>query len=191
MTSINELRDTDTRREHLLSILAWPLMGGVATSQGWLQLTKNNVATSSDDENLYATDWVLTCDSVKVGYVDTEEKRQWVDQWPYAAVNIAKHPMSHWEHGHFSGRLTNKLLSFQDLPEHSWWVGMRKDWQSAVLVNAADLFKHGREYQQPTRYSKTPLPVLTMQNEEAFWATNHDQFCAIILQRFEAGNADR
>jgi len=191
MVDINALREIDTRREHLLAILAHPLMGGIASPRGWIQLHKNNLATSEDDPNRYSTDWILKCDGEKVGYLDTEEKLGWADAWPYAAVNIAKHPMAHWQREDFTGRLTNKLLSFQEMPEHSWWVGMRKDWQAAVLVNAADLFEHGREYRQPTRYSKTPLPVLTMHNEEAFWATNHDQFCSIILQRFEAANADR
>jgi hypothetical protein len=191
MASIDDLSAVDTRREHLLGILGHQLMGGTAVAAGWVQLSKNNVASSPDDENQYETDWVLTCDGHIVGYLDTEEKQGWSDIWPYSQVNVAKHPMSHWRNANFNGRLTNKLVSFYKAPEHSWWIGMRKDWQQAVLVNAADLFVHGRDATIRTRYSDIPLPVLQFPNSKAVLAANADHFTRAILNRFEVPNAVR
>ena len=191
MSSIDDLAAVDTRREHLLGILGHQLMGGTAVAAGWVQLVKNNTASSADDENRYATDWIITCDGETVGYLDTEEKQGWTDEWPYGVINVAKHPMSHWRQGSFNGRLTNKLLSFQTLPEHSWWVAMRKDWQQAVMVNAADLFVYGRHTEVRTRYSEVPLPVIAFPNSKARLASTPDHFTRVILNRFEVSDAVR
>jgi hypothetical protein len=191
MDSIEHLAAVDTRREHLLAILGHELMGGTAVAGQWIQLQKNNVATSEDDENQYETDWAITRDGEVVGYLDTEEKQGWTDVWPYPVVNIARHPMSQWRTGSFNGRPTNKLLSFQQMPQHSWWVAMRKDWQQAVLVNAADLFRHGKPIEVRTKYSDVKLPVLAVPNDKAHLAMTPNHFTRIILKRFEADHADR
>ena len=191
MASIDDLSDVDTRREHLLAVLGYQLMAGTAIDAGWVILQKNNTASSADDEAIYRTDWVITCDGDLIGYLDTEEKQSWTDEWPYPAVNVAKHPMSHWKSGRFGDRLTNKMQSFMERPEHSWWVGVRKDWQQAVMVNAADLFQHGREASIRTKYSDVPLPVLRLPNDKARLARNADEFTRVILNRIRSNHAVR
>jgi hypothetical protein len=161
-------------------------MAGTAIEVGWIQLEKNNVASSEDDDAIYRTDWVLTCDGNVIGYLDTEEKQGWTDHWPYKVINIAKHPMAHWKSGHFSGRLTNKLLSFLERPADSWWVAVRKDWQQAVLVNAEDLFDLGRDAEIRTRYSEVRLPVLQFPNDQARLARNADEFTKVIINRIRS-----
>lgn len=176
----------------MLAILAHQLMAGTAIPEGWVQIAKNNVASSDNDDAIYQTDFVLKCDGSVIGYLDTEEKQGWSEaEWPYKAVNVAKHPMSHWQRGRFGSRPTNKLLSFQEMPDQSWWIGMRKDWHHAVLVNAADLFEHGQSINITTAYSKVPLPVLRFPNSRATLARSADEFTTIILNRVRRDHAVR
>lgn len=192
MASIDDLSAIDTRREHMLAILGHQLMGGTAVPDvGWVQLVKNNLATGVDDANIYETDWALTVDGRTVGYLDTEEKTAWRDgDFPYPRVNVAKHPMSHWRENRFDGRLTNKLRSFQECPTHSWWLGVRTDWQAMVMVNASDLFRFGQQREERTRYSTVPLPVISMRKEQVAEVSSPEMFTRQILFRFEVQNAE-
>jgi hypothetical protein len=193
MPSIDHLSAVDTRREHMLAILGHQLMGGTAIPDvGWVQLQKNNVAAGVDDQNVYETDWTLTVDGQVVGYLDTEEKTQWRDgDFPYPRINVAKHPMSHWRDNRFDGRMTNKLRSFAEMPAHSWWLGVRTDWQRIVMVNAQDLFTFGQHRTERTRYSDVELPVISLRKDQTVEVSTPEMFTQQILFRFEVAHAAR
>lgn len=189
LPDIADLQRVDTRSEHRLASLAWPLLGGVESCGYWLQLQKNNVAATQDDESVYDTDWVLTADGHPVGYLDGEEKQRWhppAEAWPWPRVNIAKFPMSHWKRGVFTGRPTNKLLTFRKYPALSWWLGVRSDYLAVMMVNAADLFEHGVERAQRTGYSQTPLPVYSLDPRHGRLVTDADAFTVTVVSTFEA-----
>jgi hypothetical protein len=175
----------DTRREHALALLAYPILGGTAVAGSWLQLQKANVQGHLADEAKYSTDWVIQADGETIGYLDSEEKLQWRGgPWPWSFVNIAKHPMKHWEHGSFSGRETNKLRSFREKPELSFWVGMRMDYAAAMVIRASTLFEHASDYLQPTRYSDAPLPVFRLDRSFGLFCDTPEAFSQIIIDAY-------
>jgi hypothetical protein len=176
----------DTRREHALAQLAWPLMGGTAIGPGWVRLDKNNTRDSQNDDNQYETDWVLTSDGQTLGYLDSEEKLQWKSgPWPYRYINVAKHPMRHWQDNRITGRETNKMRSFRSAPKTSFWVGARTDYRAAIVLPVSTLLSQGVETQQPTRYSATPLPVIQVASECGIYCDTPETFAAAIIQHLE------
>ena len=161
--SFHELEAQDAAQESRFAVLSWPLMGGVNVRGGWLRLVHANRKVTEDDRAQFDTDFELHLDGAIAGYLDIEVKQRWNGgDWPYPWINVAKHPMSHWKQQRFSGRLTNKLIDFQKLPDTSFWVGVRRDWNAAVVVRAADLFRLGRDHDQPTGYHHDdgPMPLL-------------------------------
>lgn len=146
--------------EHLFDPLAKHLLAGVATDKGWLRLVKNNVKVTADDRNEYETDFRLELDGALIGYLDIEVKPRWAfGGWPWPKINIARHPKSQWDDDRFDGRPTNKLISFQQLPELSFWVALRNDYRAALVVRAEHIFNSSIKSDQQTRYSDLPLPI--------------------------------
>lgn len=189
---IDALSAVDPAREHKLALLAYPLLQGTAIAGHWVRMEKNNTIGSAGDANLYQTDWVITSDGHTVGYLDSEEKQQWLSgPWPWSYVNVAKHPMAHWKRGRFSGRLTNKLLSFRERPLMSFWVGVRQDYAAAMMVRASDLFAEGSEVLQHTRYSDTALPVIRIRQEFGSFVQDPSSFTNAIVRAFLETHGDR
>lgn len=185
VTDISELQ-IDTRREHQLALLAYPLMGGTAIDGVWLQMEKNNHQSYAGDEATYDTDWAIKADGDVIGYLDSEEKQQWLSgPWPWTHINIAKHPMQHWQRGAFNGRETNKLISFRQKPAMSFWVGVRPNYTAAMIVRAQTLFAHASEYLQPTRYSAVPLPILRLNQSFGHFCDTAHEFTHTIIKAFK------
>ncbi len=162
--SISDLHG-DTATEHRFGALAYELMQGRDVDGEWLQIVKMNTPKNAHDAAVYEVDFGLTADCIVVGYIDLECKPQWRDgAWPYRVTNIARYPMAHWEENRFNGRHTNKIMRFAEKPDLSFWIAMRTDWQACWIIRAIDIFKHGVEGEQGTRYSERALPVYHIDN---------------------------
>ena len=188
--SFHELEEQDAAQESRFAVLSWPLMGGVAARDGWLRLVHANRKVTQEDDAQFDTDFELHIDGVLAGYLDIEVKQRWNGgEWPWPWINVAKHPMSHWKRKRFDGRLTNKLVDFQRLPETSFWVGVRRDWNAAVVVRAADLFRLGREHNQQTGYhhdgeQMPPLPVIRVPSSVGFYINDPHGFTSCVSRWF-------
>jgi len=161
--SVSDLCTDDSQSEWGLGELFGFLLDGVDTERGWLKLLRNNARESVDDVDAkFRTDWRFELDGNLFGYMDAEQKQDWKHgDWPHPKVNVAKHPMAQWKTGSFDGRLTNKLISFQQYPDTSLWVGAGEDNHAVVMLLAANIFEDGQDELQPNKYGK-PLPVLAV-----------------------------
>jgi hypothetical protein len=161
--SVSDLCGDNTESEWALAELFGFLLQGVKTDKGLLKMHRNNARESVDDDDaMFRTDWRFELEGNLFGYMDSEQKQSWAhDDWSYPRVNVAKHPLAQWELGSFDGRLTNKLISFKELPDTSLWVAARKDNQAVVMLLAAKIFNDGKDEMQPNNYGK-PLPVLAV-----------------------------
>lgn len=184
--------EIDVRREHALAMLAYPIMGGTAIAGTWLQLQKANVQRHPGDEAAYQTDWVIKADDEVIGYLDSEEKLQWRGgPWPWSFVNVAKHPMRQWKAARFTERETNKLRSFREKPQMSFWVGMRMDYGAAMVVRASTLFEHASDFLQHTQYSDHPLPILRLDRSFGTFCSSPETFTTTIIEAYkETFNVD-
>ena len=162
--SVSDLCTDDSQSEWGLGKLFGFLLDGVKTERGLLKLHRGNARESVDDDDAkFRTDWRFELDGNLFGYMDAEEKQEWKqDDWPYLKVNVAQRPMAQWKKGSFDGRLTNKLISFEQYPDTSLWVAARKGNHAVVMLLAAKIFEDGKDELQPTRYSAKPLPVFAV-----------------------------
>lgn len=184
-SDIEALRKPDSAEESRFANIGWRLMGGVATPNGYLRLVHANRMDTIDDEAMYETDFELRVDGVTAGYLDIEVKTRWNNgSWPWPWINIAKHPMSHWQKGAFNGRLTNKLLDFQKLPDTSFWVGVRTDFACVVVLKAADLFNFGEDYMQKTMYSENALPIIRVRKDVGVEVSDAQHLVDVIASCF-------
>lgn len=180
--TIAELAAVNPADEHLFAYLGRHLMTGVNTSVGYLRMVKNNEKVIAGDDLQYQTDYRIEANGRKIGYLDIERKIKWPPgPWTAPAINIARHPMKHWQAGTFPGRLTNKLLSFSELPQTSFWVGVRNDYRACMVVKAADIFAFGVETTQPTRHSDVPLPILRIPNSYGPVVDTPEAFANLIV----------
>ena len=177
---------TPTEDEHQFAILARQLLHGREVNGAWLQMTKNNNPTSKNDRQAkYRCDFTLSADRQVIGYIDPERKPGWTaNGWPYPRINIARYPMQHWEDNRITGRATNKLIAFQQLPDMSFWVAVRADWQACVIVDAQTIFDYGVEDEQNTRYIQKPLPVYWLDNDWATLCQGADEFTEHIVEMY-------
>lgn len=161
--SVSDLCTDDSQSEWGLGELFGFLLDGVKTDKGLLKLHRGNARESVDDDDAkFRTDWRFELNGNLFGYMDAEQKQKWVhDDWPHPKVNVAKHPMRQWKEERFDGRLTNKLISFQQYPDTSLWVGAGKDNHAVVMLLAAKIFNDGKDELQGNRYGK-PLPVFAV-----------------------------
>ena len=161
--SVSDLCTDDSQSEWGLGKLFGFLLDGVKTDKGLLKLHRGNARESVDDDDAkFRTDWRFELEGNLFGYMDAEQKQDWKhDDWPHPKVNVAKHPMRQWKEERFDGRLTNKLISFQQYPNTSLWVGAGEDNHAVVMLLAAEIFEDGEDELQGNRYGK-PLPVLAV-----------------------------
>ena len=178
---------TPTEDEYQFAILARQLLHGREVNGAWLQLIKNNNPTSNNDHQAkYRTDFILSADGKTIGYVDPERKIYWkAGEWPYPKINIARYPMSQWENNTITGRPTNKLIAFQELPAMSFWIGVRFDWSACLIVDARTLFDRGLKTMQTTRYKPEPLPVIELPNDVGTLCQDADQFTEYIINMYK------
>lgn len=183
--TIEELAAQDAAEESRFAVLGWKLMGGVVVPSGYLRMAHANRQDTVDDRSRFETDFELRVDGTVVGYVDIECKTSWRGgSWPYEWVNVAKHPMKHWQQGRFNGRPTNKLIDFRRFPSTSFWVGVRTDYNAAMVVRASDLFDLGEEHLQQTAYHEVPLPVIRVRRDVGSEINDPHAFADLIVSCF-------
>ena len=183
--TIDELEAQDSAEESRFAVIGWKLMGGVAVPTGYLRLVHANRMDTADDRSRFDTDFELRVDGRIAGYLDIEVKHGWNGgSFPYEWINVAKHPMAHWKHGRFNGRLTNKLIDFHKLPATSFWVGVRRDFNAAMVVRASDLFFLGEDHQQQTAYHDVPLPVIRVRRDVGSEINDPHAFAELIVSCF-------
>ena len=184
--SLDDIK-TPTEDEHQFAILARQLLHGREVNSAWLQMTKNNNPTGNNDRQAkFRCDFTLSANGQVIGYIDPERKTYWkANGWPYPKINIARYPMQHWEENRITGRETNKLIAFRELPAMSFWVGVRTDWQVCVIVDAQTLFEQGRDAMQGTRYKSESLPVIELPNELGTLCQNADEFTEYIIRMYK------
>lgn len=172
--------------EHLFHPLASSLLHGIETEEGFLKMKKANDPESVDDDTRFKTDYEITLGGFLCGFLDIEWKKQWVElvQWPYPAANVAIHPLAQWERGHFTDRESNKIRSFREMPETSFWVGLSRDYQRAFIVPATAVLD-APQILQETRFKKPPLPVFAVDPAHGYLARNKDEFSQYIQEHIE------
>lgn len=189
-SSFHELEAQDAAEESRFAVLGWRLMGGVNIPDGYLRLAHANRMDTADDPSMFDTDFELKVDGQLAGYLDIEVKHRWnAAAWPWPWINVAKHPMAHWKRGQFSGRLTNKLVDFHKMPRTSFWVGVRLDFNAAMVVRASDLFDLGEEQTVQTSYYHDgqplpPLPIIRLPKDVGTEVNDPDTFAAFIAGCF-------
>lgn len=172
--TIGDLTKDDATDEWSAARLLAPVLEGVLVHKlGLLRLVKHNVpTTASDNEARYLPDFRWELEGQVIGYLDPETKRKWTDgDFPYAWVNVAEHPLAHWKAGHFTGRRTNKLLSFESRPGTSHWLAVRRDGAAVVPLLATQVLAAAK-FDQRTEYDPIPLPVRRVAYSET--RTYHD-----------------
>jgi len=187
--SFADIHAEDTNESRLIRYMP-SLFKGMAMSDGsWVTIRQANLMSSARDEAMYATDFVITVNGKTVGYLDPEKKLGWEvgtrPDWPY--LNIPVHPMGDWVMDNFGARTTNKLQSFSQHPDGSFFVAARRDWDCLLVVPFRTVLTHGIRRDQLTRYSSTPLPVLSipMQLVTHIQAEQDDALSRFIVNHLE------
>lgn len=173
--------------ESRIAAVACHLQHGISLDGHFIKLVKTNDAQDADDDAIYEPDFGIFVNRAHIGTLDVECKPRWArGGWPYPRTNIAKHPMKHWQQGRFQkGRYTKKIQAFLEKPDTSFWVGVRADWQAVWILRAKDIFDHGRETTQRTRYKAVPLPIIAVSNQWGTFCNNADDFTNYIIQHLE------
>jgi len=173
--------------EHFFHPLAANLLHGIETEEGFLKMKKANDPESIDDVSRFKTDYEIMLGGHLCGFLDIEWKKQWSEliEWPYQKVNVAIHPLGHWERGRFTSRESNKIRSFREMPETSFWVGLSRDYRRAFIVPATAVLDAPQILQKTRFPEKPPLPVFAVDPAHGYLAKNAEEFSQYIQEHIE------